>query len=187
MIAAQDDGMTSPLSSSTKRHVTKSRVLSIVVLALLSIAYFGSIRFKNPRRLDVASLHLRDLDDRPIPPSLFAGKAIVINFWAPWCLPCQVETPWFIHQQQLHQSDLLFIGVVTDEGTYREARSFMIERGGNYPLAKANAALDDAVGGLAELPTTLYISRSGRVVHLVSGLASEDRVKAYVQDAIHSQ
>lgn len=170
-----------------RKRFTKTRVLSIVFLALLSVGYFWSIRFKNPHRLDVAGLHLRDLDDQPIPPSRFAGKATVINFWAPWCPPCQVETPWFVRQQQLHQNDLLILGVVTDEDTYGEARSFMAARGGNYPLAKTNAALENAVGGVAELPTTLYISRSGRVVHLVSGLAREDRVEEYVQDAIRSQ
>lgn len=33
------------------------------------------------------------MDDRPIRPSDFAGKVVVINIWGSWCAPCRTETP----------------------------------------------------------------------------------------------
>jgi hypothetical protein len=40
------------------------------------------------------------------------------------------------------------------------------------------------LGHVVELPTTLYISRSGRVLHTVSGIIPETRMLRYANDAI---
>ena len=43
---------------------------------------------------------LHDLSGRPVSLADFRGQAVLINFWATWCAPCQVEMPWFITLQQ---------------------------------------------------------------------------------------
>ena len=50
-------------------------------------------------------------------------------------------------------------------------------------LVRSNAAVQSRFGHVAGLPTTLYISPSGRVVHTVTDVVPEIVMRRYLQDA----
>jgi cytochrome c biogenesis protein CcmG/thiol:disulfide interchange protein DsbE len=161
-----------------------SRLPAILILAFISFRFLQLHRFNAPKQIQTSNLHLKNLDGSMINPSEFAGKAVVLNYWAPWCPPCRVETPWLQHLQELHPNDLVVVGVVADSEQYRQAATFMSSRGITYPLARETASLDQIVGTVAGLPTTFYISPSGKVVHTTSGLTPELLMKRYANDAV---
>ncbi len=49
-------------------------------------------------------------------PNDFAGKLVLVSFWATWCPVCGREMPyWKEAEQRFRESNVVFIGILTDE------------------------------------------------------------------------
>ena len=153
-------------------------VISAVSLIALVLAVVFSTRFGADPRLspsplignpvpDVTldlvesddSLRLRDL----------AGQILVINFWAPWCVPCRAE-----HSDLLALADgFEDLGVSVVGAVYQSRQddvvAFLDELGRGYPVG-----MDDrsrvAIGfGVRGVPETYFVDRDGTVVAKITG------------------
>jgi hypothetical protein len=85
---------------------------------------------------------------------------------------------------QLEHPELVVIGVEDDPDEYRNAGILAAQTGISYPLVRASGSVRSTFGHVVLLPTTLYISRSGRVLHTVSGVIPEALMMRYAKDAI---
>ncbi|MEH6672683.1 TlpA family protein disulfide reductase, partial [Halopseudomonas sp.] len=56
-----------------------------------SVGPQGFLIWESPRTLP--ELAFEDEDGRPLTLADFKGKAILLNIWATWCLPCREEMP----------------------------------------------------------------------------------------------
>jgi cytochrome c biogenesis protein CcmG/thiol:disulfide interchange protein DsbE len=97
----------------------------------------------------------------------YAGRPLMINFWASWCLPCREEFPLLAAAREKHAAaGLEILGIVHDDGP-EAALSFAQAYGATWPLL---ADPDDAAwrGYLGTLvPITYYVDRHG-VIRAVS-------------------
>ena len=133
----------------------------------------------------------KDLDGKDVPLSQYKGKVVLVNFWATWCEPCQVEIPWLIEMQQKYSSKgFTILGVdVDDEGNnvvsaYTAKERFNVNGEKlpmNYPILRGNDAVADKFGGLLGYPTSFLISRDGKVVKKVQGLVDYDEIKNAIE------
>lgn len=158
----------------------------MLFLGAVSFLYFWFIRFKAPEKLDVGALQLSTQDGHALPENKFRGKAVILNFWAPWCGPCNLEAPWLQGLQDKHPNDLLVIGVDEDPDTNDEIPEFAVRTGIRYPLVIKNVHVRNAIGTLAGVPTTFYVDRSGRVVHTITGAIPESLMETFAHDALEN-
>ena len=58
---------------------------------------------------------LYDFSGKSISLMDYAGKPVVVNFWATWCPPCLREMPWFEEVYRKNGgSSLIILGLSTD-------------------------------------------------------------------------
>lgn len=111
------------------------------------------------------------------------GRPVVLNLWAPWCLPCRRETPMII-DVAASQPDIAF--ALADQASSPESvRAFLDQRG----LAYDDVYLDPGalLGrhlGAAGLPTTYFFSADGDLVHTHVGEVSRAELERRVR-ALH--
>ncbi|MGA8555911.1 MAG: TlpA disulfide reductase family protein, partial [Candidatus Acidiferrales bacterium] len=112
------------------------------------------------------------------------GKVVVVNFWATWCEPCRVEIPWMIgFQQKYADKGFTLLGVaMDDEGKsvvepYVQKTQFEVDGKQmtmNYPIVLGNDDLSSKFGGLLGLPTSIVITRDGKIAKRYIGLVSQE-------------
>jgi thiol-disulfide isomerase/thioredoxin len=136
----------------------------------------------------------KDLNGKEVPLSQYKGKVVLVNFWATWCEPCQVEIPWLIEMQEKYSSrGFTVLGVdVDDEGNNTVSAYTAKERFNvngqklpmNYPILRGDDAVADKFGGLLGYPTTFVISRDGKIVKKTQGLIDYEEISKAIESQL---
>jgi cytochrome c biogenesis protein CcmG/thiol:disulfide interchange protein DsbE len=142
---------------------------------------------------------LEDLSGNKVSLSSYKGKAVLVNFWATWCGPCKLETPWLVelHNQYAGQGfEILGISTEGDDlppgdkdGWARDKAAiakFVKEEHMQYPVLINGDSLATEYGGLDAMPTSFYVDRSGKVVAVQLGITSKDDMEANIRKALAS-
>ena len=124
---------------------------------------------------------LDNLDSASSPVSLasFAGRPVVINFWASWCVPCRTEMPALEAAHVALADQVAFIGI-DHQDDHTSAVEFIDFTGVTYESGFDPEGSVAAAYGLYGLPTTVLVSSDGIVVAEVTGAVTEDRLLALV-------
>jgi cytochrome c biogenesis protein CcmG/thiol:disulfide interchange protein DsbE len=97
------------------------------------------------------------------------GKIVVLNFWASWCEPCQVEAPLLEQaQSRLERSNATVLGV-TYEDTTPDSRQFLRHNHLTYPNLRDNSGTFAHSYGTDQLPESFILNRQGRIVAVSRG------------------
>ncbi len=119
--------------------------------------------------------------------SSYRGHVVVLNFWGSWCTPCRAEAPGLSAlATHLKSTGVRFLGIDIRDSP-ASAQAFMSDFRITYPSLNDpgdNLALNfrDTVPP-AGIPTTLVISRSGRITARVIGESTYNGLKTLVQRA----
>jgi peroxiredoxin len=93
----------------------------------------------------------------------YRGKVVLLNFWATWCGPCQIEIPWFQEfEQQYKSKGFEVLGVSMDDEGWSVVKPYIAEHKLNYRILLGDDSVSQLYGGLDALPTTFIIDRDGK-------------------------
>ena len=111
------------------------------------------------------------------------GTPVVVNIWASWCGPCQVEAPNLASVARAYQGKAQFLGVdILDDRTH--ARAFIQTYGWPYPsVFDSGASIRHGLGLLAQ-PDTVVFDRNGKQVGVISGPASDAALRQLLSKVV---
>jgi cytochrome c biogenesis protein CcmG/thiol:disulfide interchange protein DsbE len=140
---------------------------------------------------------LQDLGGKRVSLDSYRGKAVLVNFWATWCGPCRIETPWLIELRDKYASQgFEIIGVDTeaedlkpdDKAGWAKDKAginkFVAEEKVDYPMLLNGDSISQAYGGLDNLPASFFVDRNGKVVAASVGLTSERDIENNIKKAL---
>ena len=150
----------------------------IILLIIIVIFLFGTFK-KNTRviptpligqevpLMELETVFFEEFENKDLVDILKSNKIKIINFWASWCLPCEVEHPILMGLSK--KSDFVIIGINykdTEEGSAR----FLSEKGNPYDLI----IIDDKgkMGiemGLTGVPETFVVNDQGKIIYRIVG------------------
>jgi cytochrome c biogenesis protein CcmG/thiol:disulfide interchange protein DsbE len=112
------------------------------------------------------------------------GKAVVVNFWASWCVPCRDESPYLERVWRDRRGDGLVLVGVNEEDVSKDARRFARRNRLTYPLVrdKSGRLRDDY--GLRGYPETFVIDRRGDLVERVAGPVHRGKLRERFERAV---
>jgi cytochrome c biogenesis protein CcmG, thiol:disulfide interchange protein DsbE len=123
---------------------------------------------------DGASLNSTDL----------AGKAVLVNFWASWCVPCRAEARAIEDAWQKHKNRaVVFVGVNIQDKE-EDARSFLKEFGITYLNGRdsdGKIAIDYGVWGI---PETFFLDPQARITYKHAGELRAPIIEAKLAEAL---
>lgn len=136
----------------------------------------------------------KDLQGNNVSLASYKGKVVLLNFWATWCEPCRVEIPWMIEfQKKYSPKGFTMLGVaMDDEGTkvvdpFIQKTQFNVDGHSmtmDYPIVLGTDDIASKLGGLIGLPTSLIISRDGKIVKRYIGLVDHDAIDKEIQSLL---
>jgi len=156
----------------------------------------GAPQFISPLKGKPApTFTLEDLSGKKVSLASYKGKAVLINFWATWCGPCKIETPWLVElRNQYAAQGFEILGVSTDDLDRDDVKLFANEKkdivksaqqlGIDYPVLIDGATLSKPYDGLDEMPTSYFVDRKGTVVAVQLGLTSKDDIEGNIKKAL---
>ena len=116
----------------------------------------------------------------------YAGKVVVLDFWASWCVPCRRSFPWLNAMHKKYADDgLVIIGVNLDMERADAARfleeypaEFAILYDENQELAKQFEVV--------AMPSSYVIGRDGKILarHMGFKVKQQDEYESIIVDAL---
>lgn len=151
-------------------------------LALSTLALVASSQEAQAQSCSVApaaadlNFTLKDMHGADVTLSDYAGKVILLDFWATWCAPCRIEIPGFIEMFETYgDRGFVVLGVSVDDSP-EALQLYAEELGMNYPVLVGDGRDDikEAYGPLVGFPTSYIIDRNGVICHRHTGYAVKD-------------
>jgi thiol-disulfide isomerase/thioredoxin len=113
--------------------------------------------------------------------SSLAGKVVLVNFWATWCHPCQVEIPDLSRVYDKYKSQgVVFLGVMTDNPDNGQLLNFQSDYSMTYPVVRASSDVMLSFNYPEQLPTTFIYDRHGKQIVRRVGVLGERELDSLI-------
>lgn len=138
-----------------------------------------------PEPIPAPDFAVQDWDGNEVHFSDYLGKPIVLNFWAHWCGPCQMEMPEFNAAYERLGGEVTFL-MVHEGAAVDDGKEKVTEGGYTFPVV---FDVDSSAGnmyGITAFPTTFFIDKDGNLQAYYMGAMDADLLQQGI-DLIYSE
>jgi cytochrome c biogenesis protein CcmG/thiol:disulfide interchange protein DsbE len=117
---------------------------------------------------------------------IHAGKVVLLDFWASWCVPCRRSFPWMNAMQDKYAEEGLVIIAVNLDREVENAAAFLAEYPANFEIVyDPDAALAKAYE-VQVMPSSFVIDRNGAAIEQHAGfkVKKQDEYEAVIRSAL---
>lgn len=143
-----------------------------------------------PEKAMAPDFTVYDLEGNEVHLSDYVGKPIVLNFWASWCGPCQMEMPDFHEKYLTLKDEVHFLMVNMTDGsreTVDTASAFIEKQGYSFPVFYDKNSDAAATYGVYSLPTTYFIDAEGYAVAQAAGAIDGETLQRGIDMVLESE
>jgi thiol-disulfide isomerase/thioredoxin len=123
---------------------------------------------------------LISLDERHVKLNDFAGKVLVVNFWATWCGPCKEEMPAFERLRRQVDPEHIAVMTITTDLQRTAIKQFLGALDVHLPVLFDEDHEVSRAYMVRALPTTVLVSRQGTLIGRAVGPRDWDSPEAIV-------
>lgn len=111
-----------------------------------------------------------------------AGKVVLVDFWASWCVPCKVSFPALGElQKQFAERGLVVVGVSVDENLRAYAK-FLEKQKPPFAVVRDAGQRLAAVLDPAAMPTSYLVDRRGVIRFVHEGFHGKSSIDSYTKE-----
>ncbi|MGL1933752.1 MAG: TlpA family protein disulfide reductase [Fibrobacterales bacterium] len=150
----------------------------MIKIILLLCLYLGATLSAQEKQI-LPKFAFQNVDGMVVSSKEFEGKALIIDFWATWCLSCKKVIPVLNELQKKYENKAFAtIGINTEKKRRNKVVSYMIKNNIEYPTLFAGQG-----SRLAEdlevfsLPSIFLFNGKGELVLKVEGFEEDDKKK----------
>ncbi len=142
---------------------------------LLAALYLLPLAFAPPVRGGglPAGLRMTAMDGSPFSLESLKGSVVVLDFWAPWCVPCRTSFPYLDSLQERYGEKGLKVVGLTLEDDPEAVFAFLDDVPVRFPVVRDPSGRAGDAFGVVAMPTTFLLDRQGRVVARFEGGGKE--------------
>ena len=130
----------------------------------------SSLGFQTPTaELPAVDFSLKDLSGQEQNLGSYAGKVVLLNFWATWCGPCRAEIPSMEELYQKLGDEGFVIIAVNSQEAGEQVADFVENLGMSFPVLLDTDGRVGAAYGIRAIPTTYIIDPQGYILGRMVG------------------
>jgi cytochrome c biogenesis protein CcmG/thiol:disulfide interchange protein DsbE len=141
---------------------------SLIAVAVVASGSAGSAGTAPAPAAPAFSLPVLGHSGQKVALSDYAGRPLIVNFFASWCEPCRQETPLLARFYRTEHGKVAIVGL-DENDVLGSATSFTRKEGVGYPVGFDPEVIAASAYGVAGLPQTFFLNAKHRIVDRVFG------------------